>query len=172
MRWGYLVVLITAVVAGCGDDQKYDLRGPTTTATSSPQTAAAASPGNAADTTVCAALQDNGDGFYATYRHLLITGQGMSIDPLTLTAQLKTLAKVGDNPTEIDTASPKIRQAINAMVRDADRLAERYAAVANGAPADDTDLTPMINTFTEALIACAKAGHPPSWLDINDLTGH
>jgi hypothetical protein len=152
---------------------------PLSTASSSSVAAAASS----SDQEVCtgsAGLEKNGDGFYQTYRHIMLTGQGMTVDALTLTGQLRTLAQVGKRGEEtngivaINEASPDVRLAMSQMVNDANRFATQYTDVTNGLPVSsaDTDLTPMINTYTSSLVECTKAGFKPSYFDPNELSGH
>lgn len=99
----------------------------------------------------------------------------MNIDPLTLTSQLRALTKVGatsgdDGSAAINEASPDVRLALNNMIQDADRMAQHYADVASGMPTAESDVTPIVNTYTGALVACTKAGFRPKWFDPNELT--
>ena len=126
-----------------------------------------------ADADVCTGfngLQTKGEGFYKTYRHLMRTGGRSKINALMLKRELDVLATVGappgqtDGSAAINAASSDVRLALTKMVRDADRLAQRCAHIANGSPTAgiDREITQMINSFTKALIACADAGHAPS----------
>jgi hypothetical protein len=67
-----------------------------------------------------------------------------------------------------------VRLALEKVVHDADRLAQRFADIANGSSASgvDRELTSMFASFTDALIACAKAGHAPAWFNPNDMLSH
>jgi hypothetical protein len=57
------------------------------------------------------------------------------------------------------------------LVRDADRLAQRFDDIANGSSASgvDRELAALFTSFTDALIACARAGHAPAWFNPDDL---
>jgi hypothetical protein len=136
-----------------------------------------------ADADVCVGadgLQDRGEGFYKTFRHVMLTDGRMSIDPLTLAGQLRTLATVGaplgqtDGAAAINAASSDVRLALTKMVRDAERLAPHFADIANGLPTSgpDSELQPLISSFTAALIACRRVGQSPTWFNLDELTGY
>ncbi|MGV9864837.1 hypothetical protein [Rhodococcus koreensis] len=117
-------------------------------------------------------LESRGRGFYSTFEQLMLTdGQELSIAPISLSAQMGALTTIGapgdeiDGSDIIDTASPDVRLALTKMIRDAERLAQHYADVANGSLVANSDLTPIVDSFTGALIACTMAGHQPSWFD-------
>jgi hypothetical protein len=133
------------------------------------------------DAKVCAGedgLEQRGKAFYPTYKQLMQThGQAMSVKPIELSAQLAVLTTVAAEGNEIDgsatinQASSDVRLAVTKMVRDADRLAQHYADVAKGDLSANSDVTPIINSFTDALIACSKAGQQPSWFNAQELKG-
>jgi hypothetical protein len=133
------------------------------------------------DVKVCtgvAGLGERGKGFYPTYKQLMQTqGRAMTMQPIELSAQLAVLTTVAAEENQIDgsaiinQASPDVRLAVTKMTRDADRLAQHYADVAQGGLAGNSDLTPIVNSFTGALIACAKAGYQPSWFNPQELNG-
>jgi len=79
-----------------------------------------------------------------------------------------------DGSAAIDAASPAVRVALNKVVRDSSELARHYSDIAEGLPVSgvDKELTPLVNSFTDALIACTDTGFKPSWFDPNELTGH
>ncbi len=146
---------------------------PTTATLSSPSTI---------DAAVCGGedgLEYRGKGFYPTFEQLMLTdGQDVSIAPISLSAQMAALTTIGasgdeiDGSDVIDTASPDVRLALNKMIRDAERLAQHYADVANGSLTANSDLTPIIDSFTGALIACTTAGYQPTWFNPGKLTGN
>lgn len=129
------------------------------------------------DGTVCRSLERTGKPFYPTLGTLLRNEQ-LTIKPATLSAQLATLATTGvpdgsnetDGTAAINKASADLREKVTRMVRDADRLAQRYADAATGATVG-SDITDIVNSFTDGLIACAKAGYPPIWFDPRALVG-
>jgi len=133
-----------------------------------------------ADSDICTGvngLQNRGEDFYRSYRNLTGTNGQSVVNAKLLGSQLRTLATVGaplgqtDGSAAINAASPGLRLPLEKVVRDADRLAQRFADIANGSPASgvDRELTSMFTSFTDALIACAKAGHAPAWFNPNDL---
>ena len=133
-----------------------------------------------ADSDVCTGvngLQNRGEDFYRSYRNLMGTDGKSVVNAKLLSSQLRKLAMVGaptgqtDGSTAIDAASPGVRLPLAKMVREADRLAQRFADIANGSPASgvDCELTSLFNSFTDALIACARAGHAPAWFNPDDL---
>jgi restriction system protein len=133
-----------------------------------------------ADSQICTGvngLQNRGEDFYKSYRNLAGAERQSVVNAKLLSRQLRTLATVGappgqtDGSAAINAASPGVRLPLEKVVRDADRLAQRFADIANGSPASgvDRELTSMFTSFTDALIACAKAGHAPAWFNPNDL---
>ncbi|WP_396902675.1 hypothetical protein [Mycolicibacterium sp.] len=178
------VAATLAGITGCGDSEYRDPAGTSESATSSSAPMTPSQAASAVDRELCVGpngLQDKGDGFYRTFRHVMLaSGSEMSISPLTLSGQLRTLASVGTSTRDedgldvINTASVDVRLAFSKMVRDADRLALHYTDIANGKPVSgpDRELTPLVNSFTSALIACAEQGVGPSWFDPKELTGH
>jgi restriction system protein len=133
-----------------------------------------------ADADICTGvngLQNRGEDFYKSCRHLMRAGGESIVNALLLSSQLHTLATVGAPPGETDgsaainAASPDVRLPLSKVVRDADRLAQRFADISNGSPASgvDRELTSLINSFTGALVACARAGHAPAWFNPDDL---
>jgi hypothetical protein len=153
----------------------------TTSTTASPTTTSATPSATAVNVKVCKGgdgLEWRGRGFYPTYKQLMqTTGQGMAIQPVELAAQLAGLTTIGaegdeiDGSAMIDKSSPEVRLALTRMIRDADRLAQHFVDVSNGAPAANPDMTAIVNSFTDALIACSKAGQQPSWFKPEELTG-
>ncbi len=136
-----------------------------------------------ADSHICTGvngLQDRGEDFYKSYRNLTSTGGKSVVNAKLLSSQLRNLATVGappgqtDGSVAINAASPGVRLPLTKVVRDADRLAQRFADIANGSPASgvDRELTSLFNSFTDALIACARAGHAPAWFNPDDLLSH
>ena len=131
------------------------------------------------DRKVCAGedwLAQRGQGFYPTYRQLMQSGgQGMSISPVELAAQLAGLTTVAaegdgiDGSAIVDQAGSDIRLPVSTMIRDADRLAQHYADVAKGGLSANSDMTPIITSFTNALVACTKAGYQPTWFKPEEL---
>jgi restriction system protein len=138
-------------------------------------------PGSAeADSDICTGangLQNRGEDFYQSYRNLTDTERQSVINAKLLSNQLRTLATIGappgqtDGSAAINAASPGVRVPLAKVVRDADRLAQRFADIANGSPAAgvDRELAAFFTSFTDALIACARAGHAPAWFDPGDL---
>ena len=133
-----------------------------------------------ADSYICTGvngLQNRGEDFYRSYRNLMGANGQSAVNAKLLSSQLRTLATVGappgqtDGSAAINAASPGLRLPLEKVVRDADRLAQRFADIANGSPASgvDRELNSMFTSFTDALIACAKAGHAPAWFNPNDL---
>jgi restriction system protein len=136
-----------------------------------------------ADSDICIGvdgLQNKGEPFYKSYRHLMRTDGKSVVNAQLLSSQLRNLATVGapsgrtDGSAAINAASPGVRLPLAKVVRDADRLAQRFADIANGSPASgvDRELTSFFNSFTDALIACALAGHAPAWFNPDDLRSH
>jgi restriction system protein len=136
-----------------------------------------------ADSHICTGvngLQNRGEDFYQSYRNLTGAERQSVVNAKLLSSQLRTLATVGappgqtDGSAAINAASPGVRLPLAKVVHDADRLAQRFADIANGSPASgvDRELASMFASFTDALIACAKAGHPPAWFDPEDLLNH
>jgi len=136
-----------------------------------------------ADSHICIGvngLQNRGEDFYKSYRNLTGTEGQAVVNAKLLSSQLRTLATIGappghtDGSAAINAASPGVRLPLAKVVRDADRLARRFADIANGSSASgvDRELTSMFTSFTDALIACAKAGHAPAWLNPDDLLRH
>lgn len=163
-----------AVVSGCsGGGEPVDA--PTTAGTTSATTASAAVTATtpalaAADAPVCGSLGQVGRAFYeGSYSDLMKT-QSTTVDPIQLAAQLSALTTVGAPPGSINgaaaiaAASPAVSVALITLTRDADRIAQRYIGVAQGA-VTGSDVTPIIDSFTEALIACTRAGYQPIWFD-------
>ncbi len=138
-------------------------------------------PGSAeADSHICTGangLQNRGEDFYQSYRNLTDTDRQSVINAKRLSNQLRALATLGappgqtDGSAAINAASPGLRVPLTKVVRDADRLAQRFADIANGSSASgvDRELAALFTSFTDALIACAKAGHAPAWFDPDDL---
>lgn len=133
-----------------------------------------------ADSDVCTGLnglQSRGEDFYKTYRSLLRADGKSAVNAKLLSSQLRNLATVGappgqgDGSAAINAANRGVRLPLEKMVRDADRLAQRFADIANGSPAfgADRELTAFFNSFTDALVACARAGHAPAWFNPDDL---
>jgi restriction system protein len=136
-----------------------------------------------ADSRICTGvngLQNRGEDFYRSYRNLTGTEPQSVVNAKLLSSQLRTLATIGappgqtDGSAAINAASPGVRLPLTKVVRDADRLAQRFADIANGSPATgvDRELTSLFTSFTDALIACAKAGHAPAWFNPDDLLSH
>jgi restriction system protein len=136
-----------------------------------------------ADSDICTGangLQNRGEYFYNSYRNLTGAQRQSVVNAKLLSSQLRTLATVGappgqsDGSAAINAASPGVRLPLAKVVRDADRLAQRFADIANGSPASgvDRELASMFASFTDALIACAKAGHAPAWFNPDDLLSH
>jgi len=136
-----------------------------------------------ADSDICTGsngLQSRGEDFYTSYRHLMRGGGNSVVNARLLSRQLRNLATIGapagqtDGSAALNAASPGLRLPLAKVVRDADRLAQRFADIANGAPATgvDRELTSLFNAFTDALIACAGAGHAPAWFSPDDLLSH
>jgi restriction system protein len=136
-----------------------------------------------ADSHICTGvngLQNRGEDFYKSYRNLTGAERQSVVNAKLLSGQLRTLATVGapsgqtDGSAAISAASPGVRLALEKVVHDADRLAQRFADIANGSSASgvDRELTSMFASFTDALIACAKAGHAPAWFNPNDMLSH
>ena len=102
-------------------------------------------------------------------------GQGMSISPVELAAQLAGLTTVAaegdgiDGSAIVDQAGSDIRLPVSTMIRDADRLAQHYADVVKGGLSANSDMTPIITSFTNALVACTKAGYQPTWFKPEEL---
>jgi restriction system protein len=141
----------------------------------------ASQPGSAeADSHICTGangLQNKGADFYQSYRNLTDTERQSVVNAKLLSNQLRTLATLGappgqtDGSAAINAASPGVRVPLTKVVRDADRLAQRFADIANGSSASgvDRELAALFTAFTDALIACAKAGHAPAWFNPDDL---
>lgn len=132
------------------------------------------------DAIVCSGedgLEDRGKDFYPTYKEILLTDES-SIKPVTLSAQLAyltTIAETGngtDGSETINEASSDVRLAITKMIRDADRIAQHYTDVENGILSAESDVTPIVNSYTDALIACTLSGNQPTWFIPEDLTGN
>ncbi|MGA7050149.1 MAG: restriction endonuclease [Mycobacterium sp.] len=133
-----------------------------------------------ADSDLCTGvngLQNRGEDFYRSCRRLMRTDGESVVAAQLLSRQLRTLATVGappgqtDGSAAINAASPEVRLPLVKVVRAADRLAQRFADIANGSPASgvDRELTALIDSFSDALMACARAGHAPAWFDPDDL---
>jgi restriction system protein len=133
-----------------------------------------------ADTHICTGvngLQNRGEDFYKSFRNLTGTEGQAVVNAKLLSSQLRTLAMVGappgqtDGSAAINAASPGLRLPLAKLVHEADRLAQRFADIAKGSPAAgvDRELTSLFDSFTDALIACAKAGHAPAWFNPDDL---
>jgi hypothetical protein len=125
-------------------------------------------------------LQNKGEALYNSYRHLMRADGQSVVNAQLLSSQLRNLATVGappgqtDGSAAINAASPGVRLPLAKVVRDADTLAQRFADIANGSTASgvDRELTSLFNSFTDALLACARAGHAPAWFNPDDLISH
>lgn len=133
-----------------------------------------------ADADICTGangVQNRGEDFYKSCLHLIRTDGKSIISAQLLSSQLRSLAAIGapqgetDGSAAINAASPDVRLPLLKVVRDADRLAQRFADIANGSPGSgvDRELTSVIHSFTDALVACTRAGYAPTWFDPNDL---
>jgi hypothetical protein len=136
-----------------------------------------------ADSNICLGvngLQNKGEALYNSYRHLMRADGQSVVNAQLLSSQLRNLATVGappgqtDGSAAINAASPGVRLPLAKVVRDADTLAQRFADIANGSTASgvDRELTSLFNSFTDALLACARAGHAPAWFNPDDLISH
>ncbi|MBS2993242.1 hypothetical protein AC1659_28495 [Rhodococcus erythropolis] len=130
------------------------------------------------DAVVCSGkdgLENRGKDFYPTYKEILLTDKS-SIQPATLSAQLVSLTTIAatgketDGSETINEASSDVRLAITKMIRDADRIAQHYTDVENGILSAESDVTSIVNSYTDALIACTMSGNQPTWFIPEDLT--
>jgi hypothetical protein len=171
-RTGLAALVATAVLAtvscsGTPAAAPPSTPGGTTSTTVAPTTTASA----VTDAEVCGSLERTGKPFYPTYAQLM-KNEKLTIKPIVLSAQLATLSTTGvpegsseiDGTSVINNASPVTRESLTRMVRDADRLAQRYADAATGATVG-SDITEIVNSFTDALVTCTKAGYQPTWFD-------
>lgn len=163
---------VAALLAGgcSGGDQETSAPAPGSGAASMTPTATGGTTAVSADAAVCGSLGKVGRAFYEGAYTDLIEDETTAVQPIQLAAQLGALATTGAPEGEIDgsaaiaAASPAIRQPMIAMTRDADRLAQRFVDVAQGA-VTGSDVTAVVNTFTNALVACSRAGYQPVWFD-------
>lgn len=172
-------IICSAMLTGCAVSEPTAAPSNATGIPASSTTPATATPAAAAttDADVCRSLERTGKPFYPTFAQLM-KNETLNIEPITLSAQLAALSTTGvaqgsneiDGTSVINKASPDLREKITRLVRDADRLAQRFADAAQGA-AVGPDVTDIVNSFTGALIACHQAGYPPSWFDPKALVG-
>ncbi|QXW00760.1 hypothetical protein [Rhodococcus globerulus] len=148
-------------------------------ATSSTPTAVMSSTSKT-DAIVCSGedgLENRGKDFYPTFKKIILTDES-SIKPVTLSAQLVSLTTIAatgnetDGSETINEASSDVRLAVTKMIRDADRIAQHYTDVENGVLSAESDVTPIVNSYTDALIACTLSGNQPTWFIPEDLTGN
>lgn len=178
MKRSLLLAAALMAIAGCSSGPTQSAAGtssPATTTTASSTPSAAVTIAVTTDETVCLSLEKTGHGFYPTYASIM-KKQPVSIQPIELSAQMAVLSTTGavegsiDGAGAINQASPDLRLKLSTMVRDATQTAQRFADAATGAVAG-SDITPIVNSFTSALVACTKAGYQPSWFDPAALTG-
>jgi hypothetical protein len=135
------------------------------------------------DAQVCGDLARVGAGFYNGYfSAMMIAGRegrlaSTNADPITLAAQLGALTTVGAPANQIDGsdaiahASPAVASAMFSMVKDADRIAQSAANTAVTGLALVNDISPVITSFSKALVACSQAGYQPTYFDPHALLG-
>jgi hypothetical protein len=162
------ITVAGALLVGCSPDSQEGAPIVSVTPASSPSVSSVTDPA------VCASLAKVGKAFYERTYTPLMHSESIAASPIDLAAQLGALATTGatggsiDGTVAISGASPDIREKLTRMVRDADRLAQHYADVARGTT-PGSDLTIMVNTFTDGLIACTRAGYQPDWFDPESL---
>lgn len=140
------------------------------------------------DELVCGDLERLGERFYVDmYEPLMTTGtfpqSGITAEEVgTVAAVVGVLSTIGSAEGEIDGseaishASQPVSEALARMTGDADRSAQRIvdsglSGMVSGYDLGGVDLTPLVNSFTDSLIACTDAGHQPGYFDPHHLTG-
>ena len=167
------------LLTACSNEAPTALPEPEIDTTSSSATATADMPSTSkTDAIVCSGkdgLENRGKDFYPTFKEIILTDES-SIKPVTLSAQLANLTTIAATHNEIDgsetinQASPDVRLAITKMIRDDDRIAQHYTDVENGILSAESDVTAIVNSYTDAVIACTLSGNQPTWFIPEDLT--
>lgn len=134
-----------------------------------------------ADAEVCGDLERVGESFYTdTFAPMLMengTDLSLNVEPLQLSAQLAALTTIGAETGQIDGAeaigntSAAVRTPMITMVRDADRLAQRFVDASVTGVLVGNDVTEIVTSFAEALAACTTAGYQPAYFDPAALIG-
>lgn len=177
---GVVALLLVTAAAGCAAAVVgTPTAGPSSAPTTVASTPAAVSP---TDAQVCGDVERLGERFYTkTFAPLIMqpgTNASTNVTPIELSAQLAALTTIGSEPGELDgsdaiaAASPGVSSAMITMVRDADRLAQRFADASVSGVVVGSDVTPIVNSFTDALIACTQAGYQPTWFDPEALVAN
>lgn len=167
-------VFFLAACAGAGDTSTASPGATTGLITTPVTTTTTGNPQGSTDELVCTSLAKTGQAFYEKTYSPVMHKTELRVDPISLAAQLGALTTTGapsgsiDGTSAVLNASPTVREKLTIMVRDADRIAQRYADAATGAVIG-SDITPIVNSFTDALIACSKAGYQPRWFDPKSL---
>lgn len=155
-----------------------------------PAQATPPAPAEPADTDeqVCGDLERIGERFYVDmYEPFMTSGtfpqsEMAAEESGTVAAVVGALSMVGAPEGEIDgseaisQASQPVSEALARMTGDADRSAQRIvdsglSGMVSGYDLGGVDLTQLVTSFTDSLIACTDAGYQPSYFDPYGLTG-
>jgi hypothetical protein len=137
-----------------------------TAGNSSPATSGGAAPevsasGKAADRLVCVDLDARGGALYSVFVVPMMAGAGgrksIDVNAAQLTRAVASLTEVGKG--SLENASPKVADEGQRLVA----AAEAFQVYSHA------EGTALLTSFVGLSIACAEAGHQPSWFNAAEL---
>lgn len=121
---------------------------------------------------VCTDIGESGERFYEElYDPSYLQKKPVKMSPLGGWMAVGGLMDIADGYNDeldgsknIAKTSPQVRDAVTAMVNDAERVSRRFSDAAKAELGfDETLLPPLFSSFTSALSACDSAGFKVDW---------